>query len=270
MRSTFLSTLASTSTADSPSPLALFPLLISSRSLLSPSPLSLSSLSLLLSPLPRTRQYPPSLFSQLVGLPMYAYAYWVKQPYTVKTCPDGTTTIAYQFATSGSTCGSYIGNNGQYLYKDLVSKFSPTSGFRKIQEASYAHTWTLYNPTTSEFISCVARLLLARSSSLPPLALSRPLSLPSFALSLARPSLSLPPSLLPRRHRADARALPSPSPSRSPSPSPLALQDRRAGHDLVQGAPGVPLPGRRRQLLRLLGRHERRPLGAGRPVRPHD
>ncbi|GAA5935142.1 hypothetical protein JCM3775_007214 [Rhodotorula graminis] len=89
----------------------------------------------------------------LVGLPMYAYGYYVKQPYTLKTCPDGTTTIAYQFATSGSTCGSYIGNNGQYLYKDLVPKFKPSSGFRKIQEVSYAHTWTLYNPTTSEFIS---------------------------------------------------------------------------------------------------------------------
>lgn len=125
---------------------------------------------------------------------MYAYAYWVKQPYTVKTCPDGTTTIAYQFATSGSTCGSYIGNNGQYLYKDLVSKFSPTSGFRKIQEASYAHTWTLYNPTTSEFISCVARLLLARSSSLPP---PRPLSpsLSSLFRSFPRPTFSLLPSL---------------------------------------------------------------------------
>ncbi|TNY17607.1 endochitinase [Rhodotorula diobovata] len=91
----------------------------------------------------------------LIGLPNYAYAYWVKRPYTQRTCPDGTTTIDYQFATSGSTCGSYIGTNGQYLYRELVAKnyFKPSSGFRKIQEAKYAHAWTLYNPTTSEFIS---------------------------------------------------------------------------------------------------------------------
>ncbi|GAA6047566.1 hypothetical protein JCM3770_005811 [Rhodotorula araucariae] len=88
----------------------------------------------------------------LVGLPNYAYAYWVRAPLTVTTCNDGTTTVLYQYATSGSTCGTYIGNNGQYLYKDIVRYWKPISGFRKTKE-NYSQSWWLWNPTTGEFIA---------------------------------------------------------------------------------------------------------------------
>ena len=83
------------------------------------------------------------------------------------TCPDGTTTTLYQYGTSGSTCGTYIGNNGQYLYKDLVNKnyWKPTSGFRKFKE-NYSQSWSLWNPVSGEFIACVlpTMLLPARRS----------------------------------------------------------------------------------------------------------
>ncbi|GAA6010212.1 hypothetical protein JCM10207_005669 [Rhodosporidiobolus poonsookiae] len=88
----------------------------------------------------------------IIGIPYYSYAYYVTT-LTQKTCPDGTTTTMYQYATSGTTCGTYIGNAGQYTYKQLVENgwFVSQSRFRRLYD-KLSQTWVLFNNVNNLFI----------------------------------------------------------------------------------------------------------------------
>lgn len=101
---------------------------------------------------------------QLVGIPAYSYSYYVSAPLTVTTCPDGSRTTMYQYASSGSTCGTYIGNNGQYLYSQLWNSgyFGNFAGYRRSIDL-VSRTWILWNRATGEFIPCVISALFAIS-----------------------------------------------------------------------------------------------------------
>ncbi|GJN92036.1 hypothetical protein Rhopal_005064-T1 [Rhodotorula paludigena] len=94
----------------------------------------------------------------LVGIPAYSYSYYVSAPLTVTTCPDGSRTTLYQYASSGSTCGTYIGNNGQYLYSQLWDSgyFGNFAGYRRSIDL-VSRTWILWNRATGEFIPTEAR-----------------------------------------------------------------------------------------------------------------
>ncbi|BGO88547.1 hypothetical protein NBRC10512v2_000161 [Rhodotorula toruloides] len=89
----------------------------------------------------------------LVGMPAYSYSYYVQGPLTQRTCPDGTKSSLYQYATVGSTCGTYIGNGPQFLYRDIYNSgyFTSQSGYRRVLDQS-SQTWILWNPVTLSFI----------------------------------------------------------------------------------------------------------------------
>ncbi|BGO99069.1 hypothetical protein JCM10021v2_002737 [Rhodotorula toruloides] len=99
----------------------------------------------------------------LVGMPAYSYSYYVQGPLTQQTCPDGTKSSLYQYATVGSTCGTYIGNGPQFLYRDIYNSgyFTSQSGYRRVLDQS-SQTWILWNPTTLSFIPCARQFFQRR------------------------------------------------------------------------------------------------------------
>ncbi|GAA6041633.1 hypothetical protein JCM8097_007781 [Rhodosporidiobolus ruineniae] len=89
----------------------------------------------------------------LFGLPAYSYSYYVNLPFTQTTCSDGSTSSLINYATTGTTCGNYIGNGQQYTYAQLVANgwFNTASRFRKFLDSA-AYTVTLFQPSTGLFI----------------------------------------------------------------------------------------------------------------------
>lgn len=79
----------------------------------------------------------------LLGFPAYSYSSTVTAPLTTRTCPDGSNSNLYQEKRTSATCGNWIGDGPQYLYRDLVQ-----GGFFPV--GRHPTPWTLYGDKNSK------------------------------------------------------------------------------------------------------------------------